>query len=271
MASLQHNFPQSQVTEVEKSRQSLVAKLAEACDAVGGVEKKGRNEFQRYNYVKAADVAKAIRHELFSRGILTLISEKEWKKIADIPTNSGNVLALMQLSADVTFVDGMETVGPLQAFGTAMDSGDKAIYKAKTGILKYALRDLGLIPDEKDDPEFDEDIDEQTDPRVLQPGEKKGRGKRKKIMEFQVRAWDAACHKSGKTAEQIASFLRVRFSAASVTEITVEDFTDAIKWAMGVEEMEKTLATSATAITRKKAQPIVESFDQRTDDELAGD
>ncbi len=107
---------------------NLVEKLAEACNAVSGVEKKGRNEFQRYNYVKAADVAKAIRHELFSRGILVIIDEKEWTERRQITTNSGGTMPEMLLRSEVTFRDGVEILGPFTAFASAMDSGDKAIY-----------------------------------------------------------------------------------------------------------------------------------------------
>jgi len=256
----------SRLTEISQPAKTLIAKLAEACNAVGGVEKKGRNDFQRYDYVKAADVAKAIRHELFTRGIVVIIDEKEWTELRKIRTNSGGELAEMLLKSEVTFTDGAETLGPFLAMATAMDSGDKAIYKAKTGLLKYVLRGIGLIPDEKDDPEFDEAVDEETDPRVLEAGQSTGR-RRKKLAEYRVRAFDAACHKSGKTAEQIASYLRVRFSAASIAEINEEDFTDAIKWAMGTEEIAATLATSTQVVASRKkqngqAQPVVATLDQ---------
>jgi hypothetical protein len=248
-------------------KKTLIVKLAEACDAVGGVEKKGRNEFQRYNYVKAADIAKAVRHELFSRGILTIIDEKEWIKIAEIPTNSGNLIALMQLRAEVSFRDETEILGPIQAFATAMDSGDKAIYKAKTGLLKYVLRGIGLIPDEKDDPEFDEGVDEQTDPRVMEVPSRAERKKKVQLKDFQVRAWDAACHSSGKTAEQVAQFLQARYSVSTVTDLPAEEFKAAIRWATGVEDLENTLRTSVEA--KKKAQPIVAVMERQIDDEVA--
>jgi len=133
---------------------SLVAKLAEACDAVGGVEKLGKNEQQNYKYVKAADVAKAIRHELFKRGIVIIPNEIS-AEYSEFPTKSGGTMRECRLIVDYNVTDGAETLH-FMAFGTAFDSGDKAIWKAKTGVLKYFLRGLGLIPDEKDDPEFDE-------------------------------------------------------------------------------------------------------------------
>lgn len=254
------------------SKKSLIAKLAEACDAVGGIEKKGRNEFQKYNYVKAADVAKAIRHEFFERGILVIIDEKEWKQERMIKTNSGGEVPLMCLKGEVTFRDETSVLGPFGAFGTAFDTGDKALYKAKTGLLKYALRGIGLIPDEKDDPEFDESVDEQTDPRVIEGG--KPNKKRKGIAEYQARAWSAALRASGKTPEQESSYLKTKYKISTVMDMTPEQFKEAIRWAAGAEDLAETLATSAQAINDKK-QPAIEllesernEFDQR---ELAGD
>lgn len=248
---------------------SLVAKLAAACNAVGGVEKKGRNEFQKYNYVKAADIAKAIRHELFERGIIVLIDEKEWTQLREITTNAGGKMPEMQLRAEVTFRDEKETIGPITAFATAMDSGDKAIYKAKTGLLKYVLRGIGLIPDEKDDPEFDEGVDEQTDPRATHA--EPGRKRKAKIKEYQARGWEAAIRGSGKTAQQVATFLQVRYSATSITELTPDEFNEAIKWAVADEDLTKTLETSVAAANGKK-QPVADALDQVDyDQRVAGD
>lgn len=145
------------LSSTKKSGQSLAAKLAEACEAVGGVEKKGRNETQKYNYIKAADIAKAIRHELFQRGIVIIGSESDLIQ-ERITTNNGGTMTEVRLKVTYTVTDGTETL-TFDAWGVARDSGDKAIYKAKTGALKYFLRGLGLIPDEKDDPEADESVD----------------------------------------------------------------------------------------------------------------
>lgn len=133
---------------------TLIKKLAEACNAVGGVEKKGRNQAQNYDYVKAADVAKAIRHELFSRGVVIIPFEHAPEFAALFTTKSGGTMRECKLRVTYHIMDA-ETGGSMSfdAYGIAMDSGDKAIYKAKTGALKYFLRGLGLIPDEADDPE----------------------------------------------------------------------------------------------------------------------
>jgi len=253
---------------------SLIAKLAEACDAVGGVEKKGRNDFQKYNYVKAADVAKAIRHELFQRGVVVIPHEKEFLETGRIKTNSGGEMREFRLTVDYTLYDSdSDEKITVQAFGVAMDSGDKALYKCKTGATKYFLRAIGLIPDEKDDPEFDESVDEQTDPRVTDPGTKASRKKNAKIAEFQARAWSSALRQTGKTPAQEAEFLRTRYSASTVMDLSPEDFKDAIKWAAGTEALEASLATSAQAANAKKKangapQPIVKEVEYVPLDEL---
>lgn len=238
------------------ANKNLIRKLTEACNAVGGVEKKGRNEFQRYNYVKAADVAKAIRHELFERRILLTCDEKEITE-KDVPTNNGGTIRVLTLKVEYTLRDGdsAETL-TMTAFGVAMDSGDKAIYKAKTGALKYFLRTLGIIPDERDDPEFDESVDEFTDERVTAPPSFKG--KAKKVAEFQMRAFHSACDKSGKTESQKASYLKEKFNVGGVADLTKEQFTDAIKWALGTEDLAETVKLSTDAAARKKANGAVE-------------
>lgn len=271
-----------EVHHLTKKPISLVAKLADACNAVGGVEKRGRNDFHRYNYVKASDVAKAIRHELFQRGVIILPNETEFIETGKIKTNSGGEMREFRLTVEFTIYDSTSDEKiTVKAFGVAADTGDKTLYKCKTGATKYFLRALGLIPDEKDDPEFDESVDERTDPRIRQSvqspagtpaGENKSaRRKRERIKEWQARAWDSAVRESGKTAQQVATFLQTRYSSTSVTELTPEDFNDAIKWAVGTEDLQETIQASLRAIEQQRKakppqaegpQPIVPALDR---------
>lgn len=149
------------LTSPPSTPKSLVGKLAEALGAVGGIEKKGRNTTQNYDYVRAADVASAVRKELFKRGvILTADVEKvEW---SEFQTNKGSRMTVCRLTVAYTLhdADSQERI-TFHGLGESFDSGDKAVYKAHTGALKYALRTLGLIPDEKDDPESDERVDKE--------------------------------------------------------------------------------------------------------------
>jgi hypothetical protein len=260
------------VHHLGKKPLTLVAKLAEACNAVGGVEKRGRNDFHKYSYVKAADVAKAIRHELFQRGVIIVPNETEFIETGKIKTNSGGEMREFRLTVEFTIYDGTsEDKITVKAFGVAADTGDKTLYKCKTGATKYFLRALGLIPDEKDDPEFDEAVDEKTDPRATHatPGESKSaRKKRERIKEYQARGWDSAVRESGKTAQQVATFLQTRYSATSITELSPDEFNDAIKWAVGTESLEKTLEASVKAAKAGRKQPIVDVLDHQPSDEF---
>lgn len=254
---------------IPRTPKGLIAKLADACNAVGGVEKKGRNEFQKYTYVRAADISKVFRRELFNRNVLLTSNELEVTE-KDVPTNSGGTMHYLTLKVEYTLHDG-DSRDELKsiAFGMGMDSGDKAIWKAKTGALKYFLRGLGIVPDERDDPEADESVDEQTDERVIEAHESKVKGQ-KKIAEYQVRAFDAACHQSGKTAEQVATFLKAKYKIASVADMQRVEFNEAIKWAAKSEaDYTDTLAASIP-ISRKKAERVLVA-DPEQPTEAAGD
>lgn len=229
--------------------------MAEACNSVGGVEKKGRNEFQKYTYVRAADISKLFRRELFKRNILLTSNELELTE-QTVQTNSGGTMRYVTLKADYILRDGDsgETLSSV-AYGMGMDSGDKAIWKAKTGALKYFLRGLGIVPDERDDPEADESVDEQTDERVMAAHDKKT-AKQRSVADYQIRAFDAACHASGKTAEQVAGYLRSKYNVATVADLMRSDFNELIKWAVKNGDLKDTLAASVDIVTRKKAERV---------------
>lgn len=257
---------------------SLIKKLAEACNAVGGVEKKGKNDFQNYNYVRAADVAKAIRHELFSRGVVLIQNEKEFKQIGVVLTNKGAEIREWQLDVEIIIRDAdSDDSLTVQAIGVAMDSGDKAIYKCKTGATKYFLRALGLIPDERDDPEHDSKVDEAVTRTTKKPAQRQpadnAHSRIPLIKEFQARAWETACRETGKTAKQVADYLRTRWSATVISELNIEDFADAVKWATATSELADDLAMSVknAKAGKRGPQPIVPALDRYDAGEMAGD
>lgn len=142
---------------------NLFQKLAEVVTAIDHVEKGGTNTFQNYKYVKAADIARAVRRELSARNIY-LISDVVEIRNYQIPAKEGFMQAV-DVKVKFTFVDGDAPAYEegynqmtLHAWGTGTDKGDKAVYKAMTGALKYGLRNAFLIPDESD-PEADTSVD----------------------------------------------------------------------------------------------------------------
>lgn len=140
----------------------LVCKLAEIVAEINHVEKKGRNEFQKYSYVKAADLANVVRQKLSARKIL-MLSDVIARESVQVQAKDGGTWMFDNIDVLYTFLDG-ET-GETLCFkmpGTGADKGDKAVYKAITGSLKYALRNAFLVPDEAADPEADESTDKEA-------------------------------------------------------------------------------------------------------------
>jgi hypothetical protein len=141
---------------------NLLQKLAEAVAEIDHVEKSGRNTFQNYNYVKAADVAWLVRKALSSRNIY-LVSDVVEIRNYQIPAKEGFMQAV-DVRMEFSFFDGDSPETPpvvTHSWGTGTDKGDKAVYKAMTGALKYGLRHAFIIPDESD-PEADTKTDEAT-------------------------------------------------------------------------------------------------------------
>lgn len=144
----------------------LAAKLAEIMGEIDHVDKRGINEFHKYTYMKASDLAREVRGRLSSRGIivLTLFSDPRYYTI---PVREG-VMQAVDVKVTMTFIDEGEQF-QISAMGSGSDRGDKAIYKAMTGAVKYALRNMFLVPDESD-PEADAKTDEATEGAL--PGKK---------------------------------------------------------------------------------------------------
>jgi len=142
---------------------NLLQKLASIVAEIDHVEKSGRNTFQNYNYVKAADVAWLVRKALSSRNIY-LVSDVVEVRNYTIPAKENTVMQAVDVRMEFSFFDGDSPATlPIvtHAWGTGTDKGDKAIYKAMTGALKYGLRHSFIIPDESD-PEADVETDKAT-------------------------------------------------------------------------------------------------------------
>lgn len=141
-----------------KKMQTLVAKLAQIMADTPWVEKKGRNSFFNYDYAKESDILDAIREKLAAHGIFvfTSIESMEFRETAK-RTRDGSPVNLVFVGTKHTFSDGEsgETV-EVHGYGSGEDSGDKAIYKAITGAMKYFVSKNFLIST-GDDPERDEE------------------------------------------------------------------------------------------------------------------
>lgn len=141
----------------------LLQKLASIYGEISHIDKRGKNSFQNYSYVKASDVAHAVRNALAPKNVYVQTSFDITREYT-IPAKEG-VMQAIDVRCTLFFHDADSGQSlAVNGYGSGADKGDKAIFKAQTGSLKSALRYAFLIPDDND-PEADERVDQETEER----------------------------------------------------------------------------------------------------------
>lgn len=125
------------------------------------LEKSKHNKSQNYDYVPAVLVVRTVRKALIDLKVYAEINftfEGQPYTIARAKEPNAPFSAV-NVRCTVKFLDleSLET-STHSGLGSGADLGDKAVYKAQTGALKYALKNACLAPDERD-PEADESVD----------------------------------------------------------------------------------------------------------------
>lgn len=130
---------------------NLMQKLTEITLAVERIPKNGYNDFHKYPYALESDIKDVVRKEMAERNLAMIPSELS-RIIAPIQTKNGmQQLVTLEIEYTIFDADTGESIKFI-GYGDGQDAGDKGVYKAKTGALKYALTTLFLIPT-GDDPE----------------------------------------------------------------------------------------------------------------------
>lgn len=141
---------------------TLKEKLHAVYDLIDHIDKLGENTQQHYDYARAADVTRAVRKELFAQRVYAEINYDFYGPAFTIARakdpNAPFAAVLVKCSLVFHDLDSPEELTG-SGLGGGADTGDKSVYKAQTGALKYALKNAFLIPDEAD-PEADESVDE---------------------------------------------------------------------------------------------------------------
>ncbi|MFQ7233250.1 MAG: ERF family protein [Enterococcus hulanensis] len=133
------------------STRNLMHKLVEITAAVERIPKNGHNDFHHYDYALESDIKDVVRKEMAERSLIMIPNELS-RSTTQIQSKSGTQqLVTLEIEYTVNDAESGESV-KMVGFGDGQDSGDKAVYKAKTGALKYALTSLFMIPT-GDDPE----------------------------------------------------------------------------------------------------------------------
>ena len=146
-------FASETITASSANQLTLKEKLVEIRRRIGQIEKRGINEAGNYRYVRAADLAGPIGDLLAEYGIILL---PRLESINSVPLG-GRELSDERTHVVIaySFVDAKTSEElTVKLAGTGIDPGDKAVAKAQTCALKYALLQTFLIAT-GDDPEED--------------------------------------------------------------------------------------------------------------------
>lgn len=130
-----------------ETKTALYKKLQQILPEIGHVQKKGYNAFHKYSYAQEADILDHVRPLFEKQGLILGINCSEYHRNGELTTVK---LAIKIIDAD----SGEEMVSDF--YGEGQDKGDKGIYKAYTGAMKYFLMKTFLIPT-GDDPEKEGD------------------------------------------------------------------------------------------------------------------
>lgn len=238
------------IPAVRAAGSSIATKLVDAMKAVDAVTKRGRNDQQKYAYVKATDVANEVRKALADAGIAftySVISERPWES----QTKSGTTMFFCSLVIEVTFVD--SETGELMkcnAIGWGADMQDKAPYKAMTGALKYALRMNFLIPDESDPEEGEahESVPQTPPPYQQQRASQPSRSPVQTISEPQSKRFFAMAKQGNKSNDDIRHYLMDVCKCERSLEMPRDKYEAACRWAES-EPLPPTLRPDPAEIT----------------------
>jgi len=132
----------------------ILKKLHKIQTEVEKMEKDGKNTFQNYNYLSETQVTIKIKKLLDDNKVIFVHSSKI-TSVLTFQNAKGATNFLTNILVKYSFYDiesGEKLRGEVCGQGT--DSGDKGVYKAITGAIKYIFMKNFMIPT-GDDPEKD--------------------------------------------------------------------------------------------------------------------
>jgi len=133
----------------------LKKKLIEVSKAIEYLKKDKTNKVQGYNYLSEAKIKETIKSKFEEQGIVFNYSTEEVREYEISQTKSGTKQFNTIAKGTYMFIDtDSDAVISGTWFGSGTDTGDKGLYKAITGGIKYVLNTNFLIPT-GDDPEND--------------------------------------------------------------------------------------------------------------------
>lgn len=134
---------------------NLKQKLIEVSKSIGYLQKDKTNKMQGYKYLSEAMIKKTIKAQFEEQGIIFNYSTNDVSQYEISQTHKGTKQFCTIVKGIYSFidVDSEERIDGSWS-GSGTDTGDKGLYKAITGGVKYILSTNFLIPT-GDDPEND--------------------------------------------------------------------------------------------------------------------
>ena len=133
-------------SETQNKERPVIKAIATVMATVGSVEKRGRNDFHRYDYATAADIAHALQKKMAEAGLVIIPTQRELSLMDD-----GNVLAIrFAFSVEHESGDRLDERPEFTGMSAARNSkggfDDKAANKCLTAASKYFVLNLFKIP-----------------------------------------------------------------------------------------------------------------------------
>lgn len=127
------------------SNAELYAALVVAQSKCRYIQMTGVNKEQGYRFASDEDIMKVVSPALSEAGLVA-IPLTHRMTTTERTTKSGSKMLVVDLVSEylIAHTSGQSIV--VQAIGTGQDTGDKAVYKAITGSLKYLYRALFALP-----------------------------------------------------------------------------------------------------------------------------
>jgi hypothetical protein len=146
----------------------ILQKLHKIQTEVEKMEKDGYNDFQNYNYLSETQVTLKIK-KLLDENKVIFNHSSQITNVITFQNAKGLTNFLTNILVKYSFYDiesGEKMRGEVCGQGT--DSGDKGVYKAITGAIKYIFMKNFLIPT-GDDPENEKQTSRPTNRQTYQP------------------------------------------------------------------------------------------------------
>lgn len=226
---------------------SMVEKIAQIAKTVPQIAKLGHNSSGDYDFIRAIDMFDAVRIKLFEAGILIFPLAQKSERSNPYVAVTGDITDEVKVEIIYRVTDGKESVDCC-AHGVGQDHGGKALYMASTGAKKDLLKTIFLIAGVEDDSESVEST-ERLNPalseKIAEMEARCGTDVREwNVGRTEVLAFTSACRSSGFTQKAQKAFLK-SCGVEKISDLKRKDFSRAMKWATGQEEMNGEDSSSA--------------------------